>query len=363
MVTTVPGHVDPRFARVREVFADLLDRGAESGASLAVVHRGELVVDLVGGWRDARQTPWTPETVVAVYSVSKPFAAVCLVVLADRGRAGLDDPVHRHWPEFPDDGTTVRHVLAHTAGRPAFDTPRPKEAYADWSLLVDDLARATPLWTPGTTAAEHALTYGHLIGELVRRIDGRPIGRFFAEEVAGPWNLSASFGAGAHETADLTFGAPDWPVTSLGPPDSLRYRALVNPAGCRDLDVLNGPLWRETEVPAVNLHATAPAIARFYAGLLAGGVLDGHRLLSPEMTAEMVRVQHSGPDRLLDRDVDWSLGMQVDPDGTWGMGGIGGSVGYADPALDYAFAYATRHLAGFDRVDALAEATIQAVQA
>jgi CubicO group peptidase (beta-lactamase class C family) len=138
---------------------------------------------------------------------------------------------------------------------------------------------------------------------------------------------------------------------------------LVNPAGCRDLDVLNGPLWRETEVPAVNLHATAPAIARFYAGLLTGGTLDGHRLLSPEMTAELVRVQHSGPDLLLERDVEWSLGMQVDPDGTWGMGGIGGSVGYADPALDYAFAYATRHLADFDRVDVLAEATIRAVQA
>jgi CubicO group peptidase (beta-lactamase class C family) len=158
------------------------------------------------------------------------------------------------------------------------------------------------------------------------------------------------------------YGEPDWPVTSLGAPGSLRHRSLENPAGCRDLDVLNGPLWRKTEVPAVNLHATARAVARFYAGVLAGGTLDGHRLMSTETVAEMVRVQHSGPDLLLGDDVEWTLGMQVDPDGTWGMGGIGGNVGYADPALDYAFGYVTHHLAGFERVDALAEATLRAVQ-
>jgi CubicO group peptidase (beta-lactamase class C family) len=365
MVTAVRGHADPGFEAVRDAFADLLDRGAESGASLAVVHRGRLVVDLVGGWRDAhRSVPWTPDTVVAVYSVSKPFAAAGLVMLVDRGLVGLDDAVHTYWPEFPDDGTTVRHVLTHTAGRPAFDRPRPKEAYADWHLLCADLAAAAPLWTPGTTAAEHALTYGHLVGELVRRVDGRTPGRFFAEEIARPWSLEAGFGVppGA-EVADLAYGDPDWPETSLGPSGSLRRRALANPAGCRDLDVLNGPLWRATEVPAVNLHATARGIARFYAGLLAGGILDGHRVMRPETVAEMVRVQHSGPDLLLGNDVEWTLGMQVDPDGTWGMGGIGGSVGYADPTLDYALAYATRHLAGFDRVDALAAATVASLQA
>ena len=145
-------------------------------------------------------------------------------------------------------------------------------------------------------------------------------------------------------------------------PGSLRHRALANPEGCRDLTVLNGPLWRETEVPAVNLHTTARAVARFYAGLLAGGTLDGHRLMSAETVAEMVRVQHSGPDLLLGGDVDWTLGMQVDPDGTWGMGGTGGNVGYADPALDFAVGYVTHHLADFERVDAVGEAVLRAAQ-
>ncbi|GIF74746.1 serine hydrolase domain-containing protein [Asanoa siamensis] len=358
----VTGHTDPAFASVRAVFDGFFRDGRETGAGVAVVHRGRLVVDLVGGSR-ADDRPWTRDTVVAVYSVSKPFAAACLLILVDRGRAGLDDPVHRHWPEFADDGTTVRHVLAHTAGRPAFPTPRPAEAWADWATLAADLAAAPPLWEPGSTAAEHALSYGHLIGELVRRIDGRPIGRFLTEEIATPWGLDLAFGAGGRtDVADLTFGDPRWPVTTVGDPGSLRHRGLTNPAGCRDLTVLNGPLWRETDVPAVNLHATATAVARFYQGMLAGGRLDGVRILSEATAAEMVAVQHDGPDLLLDRPVRWSLGFQIEDDGSFGMGGIGGSCGYALPRADLAIGFATRHLADFDRIEELDDAVMAAVQ-
>ena len=361
-MSQVTGHTDPVFVPVRQVFESFFADGRDTGAGVAVAHRGRLVVDLVGGWRDdARKQPWTPETVVAVYSVSKPFAAVCLMILVDRDLVGLDDPVHRHWPEFPDDGTTVRHVLAHTAGRPAFPTPRPAEAWADWDTLVADLAGSTPMWTPGTVAAEHALSYGHLVGELVRRVDGRPIGRFLSEEVAAPWRLDLAFGSGRRsDVADLGFGTPDWPETSVGAPGSLRHRGLANPTGCRDLAVLNGPLWRETEVPAVNLHATAAAVARFYQGMLAGGTLDGRRILSEAAVAEMCRVQHDGLDHLLDRTVRWSLGFQIEDDGSFGMGGIGGSCGYALPSADLAIGFVTRHLADFDRLDEL-ETTVMAV--
>ncbi|GIF48086.1 CubicO group peptidase (beta-lactamase class C family) [Asanoa ferruginea] len=363
-MSPVTGHTSPAFAPVRDVFAGFFTDGRDSGAGLAVVHRGRLVVDLVGGWRDTdRQRPWTPWTVVAVYSVSKPFAAACLMILVDRGLVGLDDPVHRHWPEFPDDGTTVRHVLAHTAGRPGFPSERPAQAWAEWSLLTADLAGAGPMWTPGTVAAEHALTYGHLVGELVRRVDGRSIGRFLVDEVAQPWQLELSFGSGGREdVADLAFGAPDWPQTSVGTPGSLRHRGLANPAGCRDLAVLNGPLWRDTEVPAVNLHATATAVVRFYAGMLAGGTLDGRRILSEAAVAEMCRVQHDGLDQLLERTVRWSLGFQVEDDGSFGMGGIGGSCGYALPSAGLAIGFVTRHLAEFDRLDELETAIMAVVQ-
>ncbi|NUT35696.1 MAG: beta-lactamase family protein [Hamadaea sp.] len=359
-VSPVAGTVADGFAPVREVFADLVASGAESGAGLTVIHDGRVVVDLVGGHRDTGRTAeWTPETLCATYSVSKPFAAFCLLLLVDRGRARLDDPVRRHWPEFAAEGVTLRHVLAHTAGLPIFPEARTAQVLADWDLLCADLAAATPLWTPGEVAAEHALTYGHLVGELVRRIDGRPIAAFLAAEVAGPWALDLGWAlspADAVRCADLRYGDLDWPVTILGTPGALKARSLGNPAGCLDLAVLNGDLWRATAVPAVNLHATAHGVARFYAGLLGGGVLDGTRILSPEIVAEAVRVQHEGVDRVLDRPVRWGLGVQIDDDESWGMGGIGGNAGYADPVRGYAFGYVTAHLAGFERVDALIDA-------
>ncbi|MFK3982797.1 serine hydrolase domain-containing protein [Micromonospora sp. NPDC050397] len=374
----VNGDWDRRFVAVRDAFAALLDderpvegatrptagddlpRGAaETGASLAVWHRGRPVLDLYGGWRDsARTRVWSPDTLVNVYSVGKPVAALCVLLLVQRGRVGLDDPVVRHWPGFRASGATVRHVLDHTAGLPVFPVPRPEPALGDWSLLTGDLADAEPLWTPGTVAAEHALTYGHLLGELVRRVDGRSIGRFLADEIAGPWRLDLHFGLAPMDQArcaDLGYGDPDWPVTILGTPGSLRARALGNPAGCLDLAVLNGPLWRGAELPAVNLHATAAGLARLYSGLLAGGELDGVRLFDADLVTELTRAQHSGDDLLLERPVRWTLGMQLEEDGSWGMGGIGGSAAWADPVRDYTFAYATRHLAGFERVEHLVD--------
>jgi CubicO group peptidase (beta-lactamase class C family) len=365
MTCPISGHTDPRFASVRDVFARLLDSGAETGAALAVTYDGRPVLDLVGGWRDdGHQLPWTADTLVNTFSVGKPVAALCVLLLVDRGQLGLDDPVTRHWPEFSAGGVTVRHVLAHTAGLPYFPVPRPPAALADWKQLTADLAATTPQWAPGTVAAEHALTYGHLLGELVRRVDGRTLGGFLAAEVARPWRLDFALGLNAADQqrcADLRYGDPDWPQTMLGQSGSLRALALGNPAGCLDLEVLNSWLWRGSEIPAVNLHANAPAVSRLYAGLLAGGTLDGVRLLGADTVAEAIGVQYAGPDLLLERPVRWTLGMQLDDDGTWGMGGIGGSVGYADPSRGYAFAYVTRHLADFERVDTLAEAVNQVI--
>jgi CubicO group peptidase (beta-lactamase class C family) len=366
MSAPIGGDAEPGFGPVRTTFARLFETGAETGAALAVTYRGRLVVDLYGGWRDAaRERPWAPDTLVNTFSVGKPLAALCVLMLVDRGQLGLDDPVATHWPGFTATEVTVRHVLTHTAGLPAFPAPRPVEALADWQLLASDLASIHPQWTPGTVAAEHALTYGHLAGELVRHVDGRSLGRYLSEEIAVPWRLDLGFGLDENNRrrcAELEYGVPHWPRTALGEPGSLRARAMGNPAGYLELDVLNSALWRGAEIPAVNLHATAGGLARLYLGLLAGGVLDGVRLLDPGTVAEAVRVQYQGPDLLLDRPVRWTLGMQVDDDGSWGMGGIGGSVGYADPARDYTFAYVTRRLADSDRVDVLADAVNRATE-
>ncbi|PZF83110.1 serine hydrolase domain-containing protein, partial [Micromonospora deserti] len=310
-----------RFSAVHDCFHDLLAAGRETGASLAIRYDGAPVVELTGGER-APGRPWRPDTLVNVYSVGKPLAALCLLMLVDRGRVDLDDPVAAHWPGFRTPAT-VRQALTHTAGLPAFPVPRPAAAVADWDLLAADLAGAEPEWTPGSVAGEHAWTYGHLVGELVRRVDGRPVGRFLAEEIAGPWRLDLGFGLDEPDRrrcADLTYGDPGWPVRAAGEPGSLWARAVGNPAGGLDLAVVNGQLWRGAEVPAVNLHATAPALARLYAGLLAGGTLDGVRLFSPDLVAEATRVQYDGDDLLLGRRTRWTLGMQREEDGSWGMG-------------------------------------------
>ncbi|MFU8872291.1 serine hydrolase domain-containing protein [Micromonospora sp. SL4-19] len=341
-----------RFNPVRDCFHDLFASGRETGAGLTVWYDGAPVVDVTGG------TGWGPDTLVNVYSVGKPVAALCLLMLVDRGRVDLDRRVSEYWPEFRTPAT-VRQILSHTAGLPAFPVPRPATAVADWALLCADLAAAEPEWAPGSVAGEHAWTYGHLVGELVRRVDGRPVGRFLADEIAGPWHLDLGFGlnpADQRRCADLSYGDPGWPMRVLGEPGSLGARAVGNPAGGLDLGVLNSPLWRGAEVPAVNLHATASSLARLYAGLLAGGALDGVRLFSPELVTEATRVQYDGADLVLDRRACWTLGMQWEPDGSWGMGGIGGSSAWADPGRGYTFAYVTSRLADHDRVDELVEA-------
>lgn len=356
----VRGRVAPGYEPVLDVFTELVSSGRETGAAVTVLRHGEPVVALHAGWRDAaRRLPWTEQTLVNVYSVGKPLIALAVLVLVDRGLVGLDDPIARHWPQFAANGkndATVRHALTHTAGLPAFPVPRSADAYRDWDLLCADLAGAAPQWPPGTVAGEHALTYGHLLGELVRRVDGRSPGRFVAEEIAGPWGLDLGFGldaAARDRCAELEYDRPDWPARMLGTAGSVHERALRNPAGALDLATVNGAAWRCAEVPAVNLHTTAAGVARMYAGLLAGGTLDGHRLLGPALATAAVSAQHTGPDLVLERRVCWGLGVQVDDDGTWGMGGLGGNAGWADPATGHAIAYVTRRLGDSDRVTAV----------
>jgi CubicO group peptidase (beta-lactamase class C family) len=365
-------NIDGFVARGYEAVRDAFAAHRSGGSALCVLRRGEPVVDLREGWADVVRTrPWAPDTLVNVYSVGKPVIALAVLLLVERGLVGLDDPIGRHWPGFTADAS-VRHVLTHTSGLATFPVPRDASAWGDWELLCDDLAGAVPEWPPGSVAAEHALTYGHLLGELIRRVDGRAPARFVMDEIAAPWRLALSFGAlssgtlsfgalsfGAAETArcaELEFDRPDWPTRMLGERESVRARALSNPAGALDLAVVNSDLWRHGVIPAVNLHATAASLARFYAGLLAGGVLDGRRLLSQELVDELTSVQFSGMDLFIGGPTVWGLGVQLEPDGTWGMGGLGGNAAWADPAEGHAVAYVTRRLGDFDRVSAVDDA-------
>jgi len=333
------GYVAAGFEAVGEAFA-VDPRG---GSALTVLRHGEPVVAVHEGWRDAARTArWDRNTLVNVYSVGKPVIAAAVMILVERGAISLDASMSDYWPEFQTPAS-VREVLSHTAGLPSFPVPRPASAWADWDLLCADLAAAIPEWEPGTVAAEHALTYGHLLGELIRRVDGRTPSAFLADEIGLDFGFALP-DEDIARCAELEYDAPDWPVRMLGEPDSVHARAVSNPAGARDLTVVNSDLWRKAAVPAVNLHATATAIAHFYA-----------RMLDGSLPSLAVRA-YTGIDLFLETEVTWGLGVQFEADGTWGHGGLGGNAGWADPASGLAIAYVTRRLGDFAAVDRIESA-------
>ena len=341
----VTGTTDSRFAPVRDAFAEVVENAAGTGAAVAAWHDGAWVVDLWGGWADAaRSRPWERDSIVQPYSVSKPVAALAALMLVDRGTLELDAPVQRYWPEFVAPAT-VRHVLSHQAGIVLLDEPAPTELFYDWDEMCTRLARQQPAWTPGQAHGESALFYGHLVGELVRRVDGRSIGRFLRDEV----DLEFAFGLSADEQAravDLTGLDEDFVRENLAGKPELYPRAIGNPPGTRDAAVVNSAAWRSAEIPASNGHGTARGAAGLYAALLRGV------LLSPDLLAEATRAQCSGPDRVFGHDNAWGLGFAVDADG-YGMGGIGGSLAAASTVGGYAFAFLTGSMGDHSRAAAV----------
>jgi CubicO group peptidase (beta-lactamase class C family) len=345
----IQGTADARFEPVRECFAEVVRGQAGTGAAFAAWCDGRFVADLWGGWADQGRTrPWQEGSLVQPYSVSKPFVAVCALRLVETGRLDLDAPVQRYWPEFRAPAT-VRHVLSHQAGVVALDEPVLTEAFYDWDQLCARLADQEPLWAPGTAHGESALFYGHLVGELVRRVDGRGPGRFLREEICGPAGLDFAFGLNPAQQAravDLTGLDAAYREAALAGRPPLYRRAVTNPPGAQDGEVVNGAAWRAAEVPAVNGHGTARAVAGFYQALSA------HALLSPGMLAEAVSPQCSGPDRVFGHENAWGLGFGVDDDG-YGMGGLGGNYGGMCTNGGYAIGFVTGSVGSFDRADAL----------
>lgn len=357
----IHGHVAPGYEAVADAFATLFADGVESGASAAAVHDGRMVADLWGGCVGR-------DSLVHVYSVSKPLAAACALWLVDRGALDLDTRVADLWPEYAQGGkhdTTLRHLLSHQAGLLAWRDPQPLEALTDHGRAAELLAAEPAWWPPGTAHGEHALFYGTLLGEVVRRADGRSLGALFRDEFAQPWGLDIHIGLAPADDARVAMLAdPDgrWPAALLDGRDETYRLALDNPPALAHLSVVNSRAWRRAEVPAVNAHATARGIARFYAGLLGGGELDGNRVLGEQTVAAMTSPQAVGPDRLLGQHVTWGLGVGMDHGG-WGMGGIGGSLGWALPDHGLAWGYATTRIGDFDRALAFEASLLTAIDA
>ena len=346
----VQGDADARFGPVRERFAAVAGAQPGTGAAFAAWCEGRQVVDLWGGYADRdRRRPWDARSVVQPYSVSNRFAAVCALRLAEAGRLDLDAPVQLYWPGFRAPAT-VRQVLSHQAGVVALDRPVPTAAFYDWDYVCGLLAAQEPSWPPGTAHGESALFYGHLVGELVRRVDGRSIGRFLREEICGPNGLDFAFGLSPAEQAravDLTGLDDAFLAANASGRPALYRQATSNPPGAQDAAVVNSAAWRAAEIPAINGHGTARAMAGFYHALTSG------RVLGPGVLAEALTPQRTGPDLVLGHEASWGLGFAIDGDDGFGMGGLGGSYAGASTAGGYTIAFATGSVGNHDRLDVL----------
>ncbi|MGW0763498.1 serine hydrolase domain-containing protein [Streptomyces sp. NPDC002814] len=376
----VHGHCDARFTAVRTAFEEnFRDRG-ELGAAVAVTVDGRAVVDLWGGWADAGRTrAWERDTLVNVWSTTKGPVALCAHILADRGLLDLDAPVAAYWPEFAAAGkekVLVRHLLSHRSGLSGLREPHSLEQLYDWEFTVGRLAATEPWWEPGTRSGYHAMTYGFLVGEVVRRVSGLLPGAFLEREVTGPLDIDFTVGLPEKEAgrvAELVHppaasSSEQAAIFSQLKPEALA--SLANPlVGAAEA---NTPAWRAAELPAVNGHGTARAVATLY-GIFAGrGAHDGHRVLSPEAAERVREGQGRCRDLVLgagfEQETEIGLGLWLSgPNGSYGPNprafghdGFGGSCGLADPEAGVSLGYVMNrmgpHIADDPRKMALIDA-------
>ncbi len=383
------GAVAEGFEPVRQAFAaNFTDRG-ERGAAVAVYRDGHKVVDLWAGTRDVDAAddaaPWEQGTAQIVRSATKGVAAAVLLLLHQRGELDLDAPVGSYWPEYKAAGkehTRVWHLLAHRAGVPVLDRPLTAAEAVDPERGAAAVAAQAPVWEPGTDHGYHAQTYSWLTGELVRRVTGRSIGAWIAQEIAGPVGADLWVGLPAGEAhragrvgpveapAAQPGGLRIRPKRSLaeayGDPASLTRRAFgaISPGPDE-----NDPAYRAAVLPASNGIATADGLARFYASLI-GEVDGGVRLFTPETAARARAEVSAGPDRVLVASTRFGLGYMLHGGaapllgpGSFGHPGRGGALGFADPDSGIAFGYVTNGFRSGVTADPRAQALVRAVRA
>ncbi|MER6184785.1 serine hydrolase domain-containing protein [Streptomyces sp. NPDC001652] len=376
----VQGHCDERFAAVRVAFEENFRERGELGAAVAVTVGGRTVVDLWGGWADAARTrAWERDTLVNVWSTSKGPVALCAHILADRGLLDFDAPVAVYWPEFAAAGkekVLVRHLLSHRAGLSGPREPHSLEQLYDWEFTTRRLAGTEPWWEPGSRSGYHALTYGFLVGEVVRRVSGLLPGAFLEREVTGPLGIDFTVGLPEKEygrAAELVHppaAASSEQAAIFSQLAPLALAALANPlAGATEA---NTPGWRAAEIPAANGHGTARAVSQLY-GVFAGrGTYDGRRILSPEAAERVREGQGSCRDLVLgagfESETEIGLGLWLSGANAsygpnpraFGHDGFGGSCGLADPEAEVSLGYVMNrmgpHIADDPRKMALIDA-------
>jgi CubicO group peptidase (beta-lactamase class C family) len=382
--SVIQGVCDSRFAAVREAFEENFKGRNEIGASVGVVFQGRLVVDLWGGYVDRnKEVPWKRDTLVNVFSTTKGVTAICAHRLMERGLLDPQAPVAKYWPQFAAVGKEhipVGWLLNHRAGLPAVRRNLPNESLYDWKLMTDTLAAEEPWWVPGERHGYHAVTFGWLLGEVIRRVSGRSVGTYFREELGVPLNLDFHIGLSPTEQARVArVSSPRMPPEDedgkrlmealVSKPHGIVARAFTNPFSI--INGVNTSAWREAEIPSANGHGTARALARLYGALALGGTIDGVRVLGPETIRNCFREESYGTDEILQAVTRFGPGFMLSQDrpgasygpglNSFGHPGAGGSVAFADPEAGVGFAYVMNRMGPYVLIDPRATALIDAV--
>jgi CubicO group peptidase (beta-lactamase class C family) len=356
------GLCEERFAGVLEAFQENYRKEDEVGSAVCVVQDGRTVVDLWGGWKDAsRRDPWQHDTIVCMMSVGKGITGLTFSLLLDRGLVSIDAPVARYWPEFAaagKDTLPVRYILDHRAGLPILTDPLWPGAIYDPEAICRALAAQAPLWEPGTVAAYHIHNQGFLLGEIIRRVTGKTVGRLLREELAGP--LGADYMIGGLSSRDEARCAQVQPnmearlfAAREAEAENLRGKVFVQNPPEPWPTTLNSHAWRVHEIASGNGHGNARGVARMYGAFARGGELDGIRLVSPA-TVELIRTeQHNITEVMQERPYHQGLGVLLNTPAAVYMGpnprafghhGIGGSLGFGDPENRIGFSYAVNRM-------------------
>jgi CubicO group peptidase (beta-lactamase class C family) len=385
----VEGTCQDRFSQVRAEFERNLAERGEVGASVCVTVDGETVVDLWGGVGDpATGRAWERDTIGVVWSCTKGAVALCAHMLAARGELDFDAPVADYWPEFAKggkDAVTVRMALNHQAGVAALPEVVGEFALCDWDAVTTTLAEMDPLWEPGTRHGYHALVFGHLIGEIVRRVDGRSIGTFFRDEVAEPLGLDFHIGLPESEEHRVAPNIsadpppPDQPLPSFfmagfTEPTSVAYKVVMHSGGVLAPDAINCREYHAAEAPAFNGVTNARGLAGMYAPLANGG----GDLVPPDAIPAMGSVASAtAKDATLFVPTRWANGFMKGIDNhrlppgendcvilseeAFGHLGAGGSLGFADPRAGLSFGYTMNKQGGGTGLEPRGQALVDAV--
>jgi len=357
-VVDIGGWVEARFEPVLDAFAENFDRRGEVGAAVCVYLHGHPVVDVWGGVADAATgRPWESDSVVVVYSSTKGVTSVCANLLIERRRIDPAAPVAQYWPEFAAGAKasiTVAQAMSHQAGLPLVEGEYTLGEALSWDPMVRALAAQTPIWPPGTRHGYHMRTFGWLVGELVRRVDGRTIGTFWRDEIAEP--LGLDFWIGLPEEIEPRVATLVPPKRDLGAllqefgPDLLLARVFSNPSGLFGYNEMwNTRAIHAAELPSSNGIGDARSLARMYASCI--GEVDGMRTLQPSTVAAATVEQACGKDEVLMTDSCFGLGFMLGTSfgaanrpSAFGHAGAGGSLSFADPDVGLAFGYVMNDL-------------------